>query len=64
MAPGSDRRAVKPITSLIARDRWQRMAPRARLSIMARSARAPHQRPEIRLQSEPAATHFTPDRSA
>jgi hypothetical protein len=49
---GSDRRGETPITSLTFGAAFKRLAPRARLSIMARSPRAPHPRPEIRLQSE------------
>jgi hypothetical protein len=64
MALGSDRRAAKPITSLtfeVAGIGW----------LLARdfpswpgAHDAPYQRPEIRLQSDPAALHLTLIRSA
>ncbi len=51
MAHRSDRRGDTPITRLASEAVEQRLAPRARISMMARSETL-HQRPKIRLQSD------------
>jgi hypothetical protein len=54
MAHRSDRRGDTPITRLAFEAVDQRLAPRARISMMARSTYAPPTRPKIRLQSDHA----------
>ena len=53
MAHPSDRREATPITRLAMKAVEQRLAPRARISMMARSDDALPMGPKIRLQSDP-----------
>jgi hypothetical protein len=67
MAHRSDRRGDTPITRLAFEAVDQRLAPRARMSMMARSTDAPPTRPKIRLQSDhgsPSIHLRQPQRSA
>ena len=52
MAHRSDRRGDTPITRMASGAVEQRLAPRVRISMMARSRQAPTTRPKIRRQSD------------